>query len=123
MNDMKKIKICPHCGKPVIKSELPEYVWQCLDCDEDFYNFECLDGFDEVTDYVGREVYWEGKPWIIDNCDVAFKDEDEQTSFFLIPIVYQNPELYDEAFKTGKLEKEGYWVRKTEIKFDEETEE
>lgn len=38
---MKEIKICPHCGKPVIKSDLPEYVWQCVDCDEDFYDFEC----------------------------------------------------------------------------------
>lgn len=38
---MENIRICPHCGKPVIKSELPQYVWQCMDCDEDFYDFEC----------------------------------------------------------------------------------
>lgn len=41
-NQMENIRICPHCGKTVIKSELPEYVWQCMDCDEDFYDFECV---------------------------------------------------------------------------------
>lgn len=34
-------RFCPHCGKPVIKSDLPQYVWQCLECDEDFYDIEC----------------------------------------------------------------------------------
>lgn len=44
---MNKIKICPHCGAPVTKSDLPDYAWQCLDCDEDFYNFECPEKEDE----------------------------------------------------------------------------
>lgn len=38
-NIMKKF--CPHCGKEVIKSDNPDYSWQCIDCDEDFYDFEC----------------------------------------------------------------------------------
>lgn len=31
---------CPHCGKLLTASELPEYVYQCMECDEDFYAFE-----------------------------------------------------------------------------------
>ena len=34
-------RCCPHCRKPVIPSEVPGYVWQCLECDEDFYDIEC----------------------------------------------------------------------------------
>jgi len=39
---MEKKKLCPKCKKPVIKSDNPEYSWQCLECDEDFYNFEVI---------------------------------------------------------------------------------
>jgi len=31
---------CRRCGGPVYKSDLPEYVYQCFTCDEDFYGFE-----------------------------------------------------------------------------------
>ena len=34
--------LCPRCGQPVIPSDNPEYTYQCLDCDEDFYAFECM---------------------------------------------------------------------------------
>lgn len=34
-------RLCPHCRKLVIPSEVPGYVWQCLECDEDFYDIEC----------------------------------------------------------------------------------
>lgn len=34
--------ICPHCGWPMIESDLPEYDFQCLHCDEDFYGFEVI---------------------------------------------------------------------------------
>lgn len=33
-------KLCPHCHKEVVRSETTGYTWQCLDCDEDFYDFE-----------------------------------------------------------------------------------
>lgn len=33
---------CPHCGKVLTASDLPEYVYQCEDCDEDFYGFEAV---------------------------------------------------------------------------------
>lgn len=31
---------CPRCGRPLFKSYLPEYAYQCFECDEDFYGFE-----------------------------------------------------------------------------------
>lgn len=33
--------VCPHCGRPVIPSEVDGYTYQCLECDEDFAEFEC----------------------------------------------------------------------------------
>lgn len=35
-------KFCPYCHNEVIKSENEEYSWQCLECEEDFYDFEVL---------------------------------------------------------------------------------
>lgn len=38
----KKVKICPHCHNPLIPTDVTDnYVWQCIDCDEDFYDVEC----------------------------------------------------------------------------------
>lgn len=37
----KTVKICPHCRRPLIPSNVPDYVWQCMDCDEDIYDVEC----------------------------------------------------------------------------------
>lgn len=35
-------KYCPHCGGPVYRSDLPQYRYQCFDCDEDFFVIEVL---------------------------------------------------------------------------------
>ncbi len=32
--------ICRRCGSPVWKSDLPQYEYQCLKCDEDLFSFE-----------------------------------------------------------------------------------
>lgn len=37
---IEKGKFCPHCGRALCKSELEDYSYQCLSCDEDFYEFE-----------------------------------------------------------------------------------
>lgn len=34
-------RYCPHCGGRVIPSTNGQYRWQCTECDEDFYDFEC----------------------------------------------------------------------------------
>lgn len=36
-------KFCPYCYNEVVKSENEEYSWQCLECEEDFYDFEVVD--------------------------------------------------------------------------------
>lgn len=35
-------KYCKHCKKVLIPSYIEEYSWQCMECDEDFFNFEAL---------------------------------------------------------------------------------
>jgi hypothetical protein len=37
--------VCRRCSKPVYKSDLPEYSFQCFHCDEDLYTIEA----DEVN--------------------------------------------------------------------------
>lgn len=39
---MKTRRFCPHCGRPVLKSLIKGYSFQCYNCDEDFYKFEVL---------------------------------------------------------------------------------
>lgn len=31
---------CRRCGSPLFKSLIPDYKYQCFNCDEDFYGFE-----------------------------------------------------------------------------------
>lgn len=38
------LPVCPKCGKRLVPSDNPEYVWQCYECDEDFYSFEVCNG-------------------------------------------------------------------------------
>ena len=35
------IRLCPRCKRPVVPSWVDGYAWQCLDCDEDFFDIEC----------------------------------------------------------------------------------
>lgn len=37
-----KIYRCPHCKKILKRSRLPQYAFECLDCDEDFYECEAI---------------------------------------------------------------------------------
>ena len=34
------IKVCGRCGSKLIPSEIDGYDYQCVECDEDFYEFE-----------------------------------------------------------------------------------
>lgn len=36
----KSCGTCRRCGSPLFPSDLPEYAFQCFECDEDFYAFE-----------------------------------------------------------------------------------
>lgn len=55
----KKIYLCPKCERALNFSPLPEYTFYCVDCDEDFYEFEAvvkeqpkLEGIKDYTDLV-----------------------------------------------------------------------
>lgn len=41
---MKTRRFCPHCGRPVVKSQLQKsinrYTFQCYGCGEDFFKIE-----------------------------------------------------------------------------------
>ena len=37
---MKTRRFCPHCGRPLLKSQIKGYTFQCFCCDEDFCKFE-----------------------------------------------------------------------------------
>jgi hypothetical protein len=35
---------CNKCGSPVLKSDVEGYSYQCMNCDEDLYEFETYEG-------------------------------------------------------------------------------
>lgn len=37
---MKTRRYCPKCGRELLRSRVPGYVFECKSCDEDFYRFE-----------------------------------------------------------------------------------
>jgi hypothetical protein len=37
---VKEKRRCKKCNAVVFPSELPEYTYECFDCDEDLYEFE-----------------------------------------------------------------------------------
>lgn len=48
---------CRYCGKPLYTSQSERYVYQCFDCDEDFYEMEAR--YDSVEDRdAAIELLW-----------------------------------------------------------------
>lgn len=47
MKPFKTNAICPKCGKLLHTTDIPEYAFVCLECDENFYSIE-------VQDYSGE---------------------------------------------------------------------
>lgn len=41
---------CNSCGSLVLKSDLPDYVYQCMNCDEDKYEIETYEGKYHTTE-------------------------------------------------------------------------
>lgn len=79
---------CPHCGKPLNASELPGYIYQCLDCDEDFYAFEIvklITVFSEPTQAEQKKFDDDGfRVDLSQKIKVSVSDEDEQGGFTYI---------------------------------------
>jgi hypothetical protein len=49
-------KFCKNCLHELIKSEITEYDWQCVECDEDFYSFETLTEEEVLDEYNGARM-------------------------------------------------------------------
>ena len=64
---------CPRCGSRMKVSALPEYAYQCLECDEDFYAIECKETYAEARDGQNYFPLWvitlhnHGKEWYEQN--------------------------------------------------------
>lgn len=43
-NDTTSVKRCNRCNQPVLRSQTDGYSYQCMNCDEDLYEFEVHDG-------------------------------------------------------------------------------
>lgn len=48
---------CNRCGSIVFKSELPEYLYQCFNCDEDLYSFETYEDGTNIENALLDELY------------------------------------------------------------------
>ena len=48
---------CPKCGKALYMSGTPDYVYQCLECDEDFYEFEARYENTEARDKAMEDLW------------------------------------------------------------------
>jgi len=56
---MKTRRFCPHCGRPVLKSQIKDYSFQCNNCDEGFYKFEILRTKDmELIKQLRKQTIW-----------------------------------------------------------------
>lgn len=53
---------CPKCKKAMHMrvSDIPEYAYQCIECDKDFYSFECPETVSDCSDGNGNYIsLWE----------------------------------------------------------------
>lgn len=58
---MKTRKFCPHCGRPLLKSKIRGYAFQCHACDQDYCRFEVITLRDiELARTIREVVYLDG---------------------------------------------------------------
>lgn len=67
------------------------------------------------NEYIGRIVIWEDERWYVDNTDEDFKDDNEETSLFLLPEKYADENENDELMRSGNPDEVGYWVYVSDI--------
>jgi hypothetical protein len=65
---------------------------------------------------LGTIVEWEEKKWYVDNTDENFKDDEEETSLFLLPEKYADSEENDLLMRFGNTDRVGYWVYESCVK-------
>ena len=74
------------------------------------------------NDYLGKIVDWENSKWYVDNTDENCKDEDEETSLFLLPEEYADESKNDKLMRTGNPDAVGYWVHLSDVAYPPEKE-
>lgn len=65
---------------------------------------------------LGTIVEWEGEKWYVDNTDENFKNDEEQTSLFLLPEKYADAEENDILMRFGNPDSVGCWVYQSYVK-------
>ena len=84
-------RICRRCRSPVWKSDNPKYSFQCLECDEDLFEFEtdeqCPDYSPKViiARYVGGITLNVGLEYVLDDDknELVFNGQPEAETFLL----------------------------------------
>ena len=66
--------------------------------------------------YLGTIVEWEGERWYVDNTDDEFKEDGEETSLFLLPERYADPDECDKLYRNGNPDNIGYWIPESLVK-------
>jgi len=69
----------------------------------------------DYSERIGDIVEWENEKWLVDNTDDNFKDDDEETSLFLIPEKYADEKEYNELYRSGNTDSVGYWVKASDV--------
>lgn len=64
----------------------------------------------ENSRYLGTLVRWNNSIWYVDNDDCNFKDENDETSLFLLPEEYADADKNAELMRNGDSDSIGYWV-------------
>ena len=65
---------------------------------------------------LGTIVEWEDERWYVENTDENFKDDFEETSLFLLPEKYADPEENEWLMRSGNTDSVGYWVYESYVK-------
>ena len=72
---MDYTRLCPKCRNPVAPSDIEGYTWQCYDCDEDFYDFECYKAIPVCVFCDTTPLYTEADLLIDNTCDLLFPED------------------------------------------------
>lgn len=70
----------------------------------------------ENSRYLGTLVCWNNSIWYVDNDDCNFKDENDETSLFLLPEEYADADKNVELMRNGDPDSIGYWVYESLVK-------
>lgn len=75
-----------------------------------------MSDFDMENKYLGTIVEWKNERWYVDNTDEDFKNEEEETSLFLLPEKYADANENDNLMRNGNPDSVGYWVYESLVK-------